>query len=57
MTEAEIRKAHKIHINESDKGFQAQCACRKYRGAWQAYKGIAVQNGRIHVQKKVDEET
>jgi hypothetical protein len=57
MTEEVIRKAHKIDINESEKGFQAQCACRKYRGAWQEYRGIAVQNGRLHVQKEVDKET
>jgi hypothetical protein len=57
MTEEAIRKAHKIDINESEKGFQAQCACRKYRGTWQEYKGVAVQNGRFHVQKEVDKET
>lgn len=55
MTEEEVRNKHKIRIveRELEPCFQARCSC-KYISAWQQYKGVVVQNGRIHVQKEVD---
>jgi hypothetical protein len=62
LSEDAIRKQHTIDIAERynprtrNETFQPRCSCKKYRGAWQSYKGQAIQNGRIHVQKMIDEE-
>lgn len=31
--------------------YSPECSCGRYVGAWKQYRGEAVQNGRIHVEK------
>lgn len=62
--EAAVRKRHRIKVTEGyrngyskDVQFQAECSCGNYRGAWKNYKGEAVQNGRMHVEKTLERMT